>query len=240
MGTGEVGAVLVLHGEVAEGFVGVEGQVLGQVYLGQRELRGRGLQPGQRVAGPPALRRPGAGVEAGPRVPSLRVHLRGGQRGQRRPADRRAGRHPLLRMAQAQQQLVHGHPGRHTCSAPAPLRNLVHDPRRTLHRGLADGGGSLGPGLNSRGLDTDYIIAISGGCGSVLLLIILTVIAMNMILKRRRRGKEPCRGRKESVQDTYEVGFYPDIKLSKPELVATTGSGDSGVYTWRSVSKKFP
>ena len=94
--------------------------------------------------------------------------------------------------------------------------------------------------LNSRGLDTDYIIAISGGCGSVLLLIILTVIAMNMILKRRRRGKEPCRGRKESVQDTYEVGFYPDIKLSKPELVATTGSGDSGVYTWRSVSKKFP
>ena len=82
-------------------------------------------------------------------------------------------------MAQAQQQLVHGHPGRHTCSAPrspAPLRNLVHEPRRTLHRGLADGGGSLGPGLNSRGLDTDYIIAISGGCGSVLLLIILAVI----------------------------------------------------------------
>ena len=53
-------------GEVGEGFVGDEGQVLGQVYLGQRELRGRGLQPGQRVAGPPALRRPGGGVEAGP------------------------------------------------------------------------------------------------------------------------------------------------------------------------------
>ena len=72
----------------------------------------------------------------------------------------------------------------------------------------------------------------------MLLLIILAVIAM--ILKARRQGKEPCRGHKESVQDTYEVGFYPDIKLSKPELVATTGSGDSGVYTWRSVSKKFP
>ena len=54
MGTAEVGPVLVLHGEVGEGFVGDERQVLGQVYLGQRELRGRGLQPGQRVAGPPA------------------------------------------------------------------------------------------------------------------------------------------------------------------------------------------
>ena len=65
--------------------------MVGQVYLGQNllvveqpKLRGRGLQPGQRVAGrphgvpPPALRRPGAGVEAGPRVPRLRVHLRGG------------------------------------------------------------------------------------------------------------------------------------------------------------------
>ena len=40
MGTGEVGAVLVFHGEVGEGFVGDEGQVLGQVYLRQRELSG--------------------------------------------------------------------------------------------------------------------------------------------------------------------------------------------------------
>ena len=107
MGTAEVGAVLVLHGEVGEGFVGDEGQVLGQVYLGQRELRGRGLQPGQRVAGPPALRRPGGGVEAGPRVPRLRVLLRGGERGQRRPAACRARRHPLLCVTRAQQQLVH-------------------------------------------------------------------------------------------------------------------------------------
>ena len=76
------------------------------------------------------------------------------------------------------------------------------------------------------------------GRGGVLLLIILAVIAM--ILKARRQGKEPGRGRKESVLDTYEVGFYPDIKLSKPELEAATGSRDSGVYTWRSVSKKFP
>ena len=51
-----------------------------------------------------------------------------------------------------------------------------------------------------------------------------------MILKARRRGKEP-----ESVLDTYKVGFYPDIKLSKPELEAATGSRDSGVYTWRSL-----
>ena len=81
-------------------------------------------------------------------------------------------------------------------------------------------------------LNTDYIIAIAGGCGGVLLLIILAVVAM--ILKARRRGKEPGRGRKESVLDTYEAGFYPDIKLSKPELeaAATTGPGDSGVYTW--------
>ena len=62
----------------------------GQVYLGQnllkleqRELRGRGLQPRQRVAGrphgvpPPALRRLVAGVQAGPRVPDLCVHLGG-------------------------------------------------------------------------------------------------------------------------------------------------------------------
>ena len=58
----------------------------------------------------------------------------------------------------------------------------------------------------------------------MLLLIILAAIAM--ILKARRRGKEP-----ESVLDTYKVGFYPDIKLSKPELEAATGSRESGVYT---------
>ena len=69
------------------------------------------------------------------------------------------------------------------------------------------------------------------GRGGVLLLIILAVIAM--ILKARRQGKEPGRGRKESVLDMYKVGFYP-------ELEAATGSRDSGVYTWRSVSKKFP
>ena len=51
-----------------------------------------------------------------------------------------------------------------------------------------------------------------------------------MILKVRRRGKEPGRGRKESVLDKYEEGFYPDIKLSKPELEAATGSRESGVY----------
>ena len=70
----------------------------------------------------------------------------------------------------------------------------------------------------------------------MLLLIILAAIAM--ILKARRRGKEP-----ESVLDTYEVGFYPDIKLSKPELEAATGSRESGVYCTPgdlSVSKKFP
>ena len=67
----------------------------------------------------------------------------------------------------------------------------------------------------------------------MLLLIIIAMVAM--ILKARRRGKEP-----ESVLDTYKVGFYPDIKLSKPELEAATGSRESGVYTWRCVSKKFP
>ena len=57
---------------------------------------------------------------------------------------------------------------------------------------------------------------------------ILAIIAV--ILKARRRGKEPGRGRKESVLDTYEEGFYPDIKLSKLELEAATGSRESGVY----------
>ena len=51
---------------------------------------------------------------------------------------------------------------------------------------------------------------------------ILAIIAV--ILKARRRG------RKESVLDTYEEGFYPDIKLSKLELEAATGSRESGVY----------
>ena len=54
-----------------------------------------------------------------------------------------------------------------------------------------------------------------------------------MILQVRRRGKEPGRGRKESVLDTYEEGFYPDIKLSKLELEAATGSRESGVYCTR-------
>ena len=63
----------------------------------------------------------------------------------------------------------------------------------------------------------------------MLLLIIIAMVAM--ILKVRRRGKEPGRGKEpESVLDTYEVGFYPDIKLSKLELEAATGSRESGVY----------
>ena len=63
----------------------------------------------------------------------------------------------------------------------------------------------------------------------MLLLIIIAMVAM--ILKVRRRGKEPGRGKEpESVLDTYKVGFYPDIKLSKPELEAATGSRESGVY----------
>ena len=60
----------------------------------------------------------------------------------------------------------------------------------------------------------------------MLLLIILAVIAM--ILKARRQGKEPGRGRKESVLDMYKVGFYPDIKLSKPELEAAPAAGTAG------------
>ena len=59
------------------------------------------------LAGPMVCRRPPCAARV-PRVPRLRVHLRGGQRGQRRPAARHASCHPLLRGARAQQQLVHG------------------------------------------------------------------------------------------------------------------------------------
>ena len=75
-------------------------------------------------------------------------------------------------------------------------------------------------------LNTDTIIAIAAGGGGVLLLIILVVIFL--ILKARRRNK----GKQTKVTiDTYEAGFYPDIKLSKPEQEQGSANNE-GVYNW--------
>ena len=75
-------------------------------------------------------------------------------------------------------------------------------------------------------LNTSVIIAIAGGCGGVLLIIILVVIFMILKAKRRNKGKQT----KDAI-DTYEAGFYPDIKLSKPEQ-ETGPANNEGVYNW--------
>jgi len=72
-------------------------------------------------------------------------------------------------------------------------------------------------------LNTNYIIAIAGGCGGVLLIIIFVVVFM--IFRAKRSNKEKS---SKDVLDTYEAGFYPDIKLSKPD----TETSNDGVYNW--------
>jgi len=75
-------------------------------------------------------------------------------------------------------------------------------------------------------LDTTTILAIAGGCGGVLLIIIIIVVVM--ICKAKKRNKEK---QSKDVLDTYEAGFYPDIKLSKPEPAADMVT-DGSVYNW--------
>ena len=75
-------------------------------------------------------------------------------------------------------------------------------------------------------LNRDTIIAIAAGGGGVLLLIILVVIFMILKAKRRNKGKQT-----KVAIDTYEAGFYPDIKLSKPEQEQSSGTNE-GVYNW--------
>ena len=72
-------------------------------------------------------------------------------------------------------------------------------------------------------LNTNYIIAIAGGCGGILIIIIILVVFM--IFRAKRTNKEK---KSKDVLDTYEAGFYPDIKLSKPE----PESSNDGVYNW--------
>ena len=75
-------------------------------------------------------------------------------------------------------------------------------------------------------LNRDTIIAIAAGGGGVLLLIILVVIFMILKAKRRNKGKQT-----KVAIDTYEAGFYPDIKLSKTEQEQGSGTNE-GVYNW--------
>merc|ERR1719323_129604 len=49
-----------------------------------------------------------------------------------------------------------------------------------------------------------------------------------MICKAKKRNKEK---QSKDVLDTYEAGFYPDIKLSKPEPAADMVT-DGSVYNW--------
>ena len=75
-------------------------------------------------------------------------------------------------------------------------------------------------------LNRDTIIAIAAGGGGVLLLIILVVIFLILKAKRRNKGKQT-----KVAIDTYEAGFYPDIKLSKPEQEQGSANNE-GVYNW--------
>ena len=71
-------------------------------------------------------------------------------------------------------------------------------------------------------LNTNTILAIAATAGGVLIIIFTVVIVM---ICRARRNTE--KKSKDSV-DTYEAGFYPEIKISKAESDHTT----DGVYNW--------
>ena len=71
-------------------------------------------------------------------------------------------------------------------------------------------------------LNTNTILAIAATAGGVLLIIFSLVILM---ICRARRNTEK---KSQDVVDTYEAGFYPDIKISKAESDPTS----DGVYNW--------
>ena len=93
-------------------------------------------------------------------------------------------------------------------------------PPSSLH--VREPGSSYGAG--SWLLDTHTIFIIAGGAGGVLLVITIFVIIM---LFRARKDQQQQKKKKE-VLDTYEAGFYPDIKISKTQ----TKTSSDGVYNW--------
>ena len=127
-------------------FVGDEGQVLGQVYLGQNllvELCEVSAQPGRgRAPGPlpPCIPRWGT-VRAAPPRSSPRRLPSSPARG---PGPAAAGTYMVTLIL------------RHT------REHCRREPRRALHRGLADGGGGHSPGLSSRGHVLKHPL-VSGG-----------------------------------------------------------------------------
>ena len=74
-------------------------------------------------------------------------------------------------------------------------------------------------------LNTNTILAIAATAGGVLVIIFSAVIFM---ICRARRNTEK---KSQDVTDTYEAGFYPDIKISKAEAAESDPTAD-GVYNW--------
>jgi len=71
-------------------------------------------------------------------------------------------------------------------------------------------------------LSTNHIYVIGGCAGGFLLIISIVIIVM--ICKAKWQKTEKTR----DMLDTYEAGFYPDIKLSKPE----SAKSEPAVYDW--------
>jgi len=71
-------------------------------------------------------------------------------------------------------------------------------------------------------LDKKQIYLIAGIGGGVLLVITIFVIIMLIKAKKEQHKK------KKEVLDTYEAGFYPDIKISKAQPKISS----DGVYDW--------
>jgi len=77
-------------------------------------------------------------------------------------------------------------------------------------------------GADSWLLDKKQIYLIAGIAGGVLLVITIFVITMLIKAKKEQHKKT------KDVLDTYEAGFYPDIKISKTQPKISS----DGVYDW--------
>ena len=75
-------------------------------------------------------------------------------------------------------------------------------------------------------LDRDSMVLVGGVVGGVILVVVSLVIGLLLRAKKKSRG--PDKGETGGV-DTYEAGFYPDIKISAS---VATSSGAREVYDW--------
>jgi len=96
-------------------------------------------------------------------------------------------------------------------TTPPPPASLSHSLEKDLRLGA-----------ESWLLDKKQIYLIAGIGGGVLLVITIFVIIMLIKAKKEQHKK------KKDVLDTYEAGFYPDIKISK----AQPKISNDGVYDW--------